>query len=113
MEKGGIDVYIISYSKRLYFVVCIFTIKRAKEKRRSKMVGRVVLDAIIVILSILLIIYSFRLKRNFDFCYDDREEDGIASMGLCCGVLDPDGNASMMCMECPHYTPTNRNGTQT
>lgn len=125
MEKGGIDVYIISYSKRLYFVVCIFTIKRAKEKRRSKMVGQVILNVIIVSLLVLLLIYVLRTKRNFDSCYYDMENDGIACCGIrdfnscydymedneiaccgsCCGILDVSNNPAAMCTKCPYYTP--------
>lgn len=44
-----------------------------------------------------------------EYCYDEMEEKGYASMGCCCGLIGGDKLSDWTmysCIDCPHYTPT-------
>lgn len=41
----------------------------------------------------------------YEYCYSDREREGIASMGCCCGVVGGTRNTeylSEQCVSCPY-----------
>ena len=44
-----------------------------------------------------------------EYCYDEMEEKGYASMGRCCGLVGGDkwsDYTAYSCIDCPHYTPS-------
>ena len=59
---------------------------------------------------------SERIKYHLshEWCYDRMEEDGVATMGCCCGVVGSSKETdylSEMCLDCPHWVPLWKEGT--
>lgn len=50
---------------------------------------------------------------SHEWCYDRMEEDGVATMGFCFGVVGGSKKTdylSEMCMGCPHWVPLEKEG---
>ena len=57
-----------------------------------------------------------RIKYHLshEWCYDRMEATGTATMGCCCGCFGGDwetGYLSYMCMDCPHWVPPEKEGS--
>lgn len=54
-----------------------------------------------------LLIEKIRYYFSHKSCYDDRERQGKAMFGMCCGIAGGDSNSEYLnyaCMDCPYLT---------
>ena len=53
-------------------------------------------------------IEKIKYRLSHEYCYDEIEEKGYASMGRCCGLVGGDkwsDYTNYDCINCPYYTP--------
>ena len=53
-----------------------------------------------------LFVERFHPSMQYEYCYTDREYEGIAAMGCCCGTVGGTKTTeylSEMCVDCPHF----------
>lgn len=68
----------------------------------------------LIIFGIIIIAMILGLQHfisDYDKCYSEMEDDGIAVFGCCGGVVGGTRNTgylSEMCIDCPYYTPINQ-----
>lgn len=61
---------------------------------------------IVAIIVIFCFLYLWFHSTDYDNCYNDMEDRGIAIFGSCGGVVGGDSNTeylSEMCVSCPYY----------
>lgn len=60
------------------------------------------------IIVIAIILGTQHVISDYDKCYSEMEDDGIAVFGCCHGIVGGTRNTgylSEMCIDCPYYTP--------
>ena len=53
---------------------------------------------------------KIQYELSHERCYEEMEEDGIASNGKCCGMVGGDRTTDYtaeFCLDCPYFVPIN------